>query len=144
MRVLAVDYGQKRVGLAISDETATVAQPIGYVAGGSHEAVGREILRIAAERGAAQIVVGVPVRLNGQPSEQTQRTLAFVNVLRSLSPLPIQRWDERLTSVQAERALLEGNVRRKERREKIDAMAAQLMLQNFLDAKNPPPNPEED
>ncbi len=142
MRILGVDYGQKRVGLAISDETGTIAQSVDYVVGGSDRKVIEEVLRVAKERTVGKIVVGVPVRMNGTPSPQTGRTLQFVTTLKQSTPLPIVPWDERLTSVQAERVLIEGNVRRKDRKEKIDKLAAQLMLQSYLDAINPPPAPE--
>jgi putative Holliday junction resolvase len=130
MRILGVDHGTKRIGLAISDETGTIAQSVGYVSAIA------DLLRIATEQTAGKIVVGVPRRLDGTASQQTERTLAFIESLRRATSLPVVPWDERLTSKQAERALLEGNVRRKDRREKIDQLAAQLMLQSYLDAQN--------
>jgi putative holliday junction resolvase len=130
MRILGVDHGTKRIGLAISDETGTVAQPFGYVSSIA------DVLRAATERGAGKVVVGVPRRLDGTVSEQTERTLAFIESLKRATKLPVVNWDERLTSKQAERALIEGNVRRKDRRGKIDQLAAQLMLQSYLDAQN--------
>jgi putative Holliday junction resolvase len=138
MRVLGVDFGHKRIGLALSDETGTIAQPFQYIGGGGVVAVSREIARICAERKIGKLVVGVPLRLDGKPSEQTERTLAFIAELRRATTVPVAEWDERLTSVQAERALLEGNVRRSERKQKIDKVAAQIMLQSYLDATNPP------
>ena len=139
MRVLGVDFGHKRIGLALSDEGGTIAQPLKYIDGGGIAVVSREVARIGAERNAGQIVVGVPLRLDGTPSEQTERTLAFVEELQRATTLPVVKWDERLTSVQAERVLLEGNVRRRERKQNIDKLAAQIMLQSYLDATNPPP-----
>ena len=139
MRVLGVDFGHKRIGLALSDETGTIAQPFQYIAGGGVAAVSRELARICAERQIGKVVVGVPLRLDGKASEQTERTLAFIAELRRATTVPVAEWDERLTSVQAERALLEGNVRRSERKQKIDKVAAQIMLQSYLDATNPPP-----
>jgi putative holliday junction resolvase len=130
MRILGVDHGTKRIGLAISDETGTVAQPFGYVASVA------DVLGVATERGASKLVVGVPRRLDGTASEQTERALTFIESLKRATTLPVIEWDERLTSKQAERALIEGNVRRKDRREKIDQLAAQLMLQSYLDAQN--------
>jgi putative Holliday junction resolvase len=130
MRVLGVDFGSKRIGLALSDETGTVAQPLGSVSGGV-----KEVLRVAAQRGAAKIVVGVPVRMDGRPSPQTQRARRFIESLRKATSLPVEGWDERLTSVQAERVLLEADVRRKRRRQHIDKLAAQIMLQSYLDAR---------
>jgi putative Holliday junction resolvase len=129
MRVLGVDFGNKRIGLAISDETVTVAQPVGYVTGGV-----AEVVRVATERGAGKIVVGVPRRLDNTASEQTERTLSFIAALQQATPLPVVRWDERLTTAQVERVLVEGNVRRADRREKRDQLAATVMLQSYLDA----------
>ena len=139
MRVLGVDFGLKRIGLALSDEGGTIAQPLKYIDGGGIAVVSREVARIGGERKVGKIVVGVPVRLDGTPSEQTERTLAFIAELQRATTLPVAKWDERLTSVQAERVLLEGNVRRSKRKQNIDKLAAQIMLQSYLDATNPPP-----
>ena len=130
MRVLGVDYGSKRTGLAISDETGTIAQPVGYVTGGVND-----VIRLVTERGVGKIVVGVPRRLDGTASAQTERTLAFIAKLQQATPVPVTRWDERLTTAQAERVLIEGDVRRRDRKEKIDTLAAQIMLQSYLDAE---------
>ena len=142
MRVLGVDYGHKRIGLALSDESGTIAQPLEYIDGGAAAKVSLELARVCAERNVGKIVVGVPLRLDGKPSEQTERTLAFIAELRRATTIPVAQWDERLTSVQAERALLEGNVKRRDRKQKIDKLAAQIMLQSYLDATNPPPAEE--
>jgi len=130
MRILGVDHGTKRIGLAVSDETGIVAQSIGYVANLAG------VLEVAAERGAGKFVVGVPRRLDGTASEQTDRTMAFIAKLTAATKLPVVGWDERLTTAQATRVLIEGNVRRKDRKEKIDQLAAQLMLQSYLDAQS--------
>jgi len=131
MRILGVDPGQKRIGLAISDETGVLATPVGLARSVA------EVLRVAAERGAGKIVVGLPRRLNGAASEQTEQADRFRAALQAATNLPVEAWDERLTTVQAERALLEGNVRRSERKQKRDALAAQIMLQSYLDAHAP-------
>ena len=129
MRILGVDHGLQRIGLAISDETGTVAQSIGYV-----RANISEVVRVATERNAGKFVVGLPKRLDGTASEQTEHTLAFIAALERATTLPVLRWDDRLTTAQATRVLIEGNVRRKDRKEKVDQLAAQLMLQCYLDA----------
>ena len=89
-------------------------------------------------------MVGLPRRLDGTASEQTERVRAFMAALKQATTLPVEDWDERLTSVQAERVLLEGNVRRAERKQKRDQLAATILLQSYLDAhaeiRNP--NPE--
>jgi putative Holliday junction resolvase len=130
MRVLGVDHGTKRIGLAISDETGIVAQSIGYVANAA------EVLQVASKRDAGKLVVGVPRRLDGTASEQTERAMAFIAKLKAATKLPVIGWDERLTTAQATRVLIEGNVRRKDRKEKIDQLAAQLMLQSYLDVQS--------
>jgi putative Holliday junction resolvase len=130
MRILAVDFGAKRIGLAISDETGTVAQPVGYITGGVNE-----LVRVATERGAGKIIVGIPRRMNGTASEQTQRAQEFMDALKRATALPVEGWDERLTTAQAERVLLEGNVRRAERKQKRDQLAATILLQSYLDAQ---------
>ena len=138
MRILGVDFGSRRIGLAISDETGTIALAIGHLDGGGVNTVSREVVRVATERGAGTIVVGLPVRLDGTASLQTERTLKFIAALETATTIPVKRWDERLTTAQAERVLLEGNVRREQRREKRDQLAAQILLQCYLDAQNPP------
>ena len=131
MRVLGVDFGRKRIGLAISDATGVVAQPVGYVTGGL-----ADVVRAAVERGAGKIVVGVPRRMDGTESEQTKLTRTFIAALEQATTLPVAKWDERLTTVQAERVLLEGDARRAERREKRDQLAATILLQSYLDAQS--------
>jgi putative holliday junction resolvase len=143
MRVLGIDFGHKRIGLALSDETGTVASPLQYIDGGGMAAASREIATICEERKVGKIVVGLPLRMDGTRSEQTEHTLAFIVELQGATTIPVAKWDERLTSVQANRALLEGNVRRSDRKEKIDKLAAQIMLQSYLDATNLPPTEAE-
>ena len=130
MRVLGIDFGTKRIGLAISDETGTVAQPIGYITRGVNE-----VIRVATERSAGRLVVGMPRRLDGTSSEQTKRTQEFMDALRRATTLPVEGWDERLTTAQAERVLLEGGVRRAQRKQKRDQLAATILLQSYLDAR---------
>ena len=136
MRILGIDYGNKRVGLALSDETAMLASPLGYLPGGADEQVCQTVLELVQRRQAGAIVVGLPLQLDGRSSPQTERTRRFIAALQRVSPVPVERWDERLTTAQAERVLIEGGVRRRDRREKIDQLAAQLMLQSYLDAKS--------
>lgn len=128
-RVLGVDFGQRRIGVAVSDPTGTVAQPVGYVTGGV-----ADVVAMAERHGVTAIVVGVPRRLDNSESEQTREALRFIARLEAATTLPVIRWDERLTTREAERVLVAGGVRRRQRREKVDPMAAQLILQGYLDA----------
>jgi putative Holliday junction resolvase len=133
---LAIDFGNKRIGLAISDESATVALGLENLAGGPIEKTCQAIIKLATERAVGEIVVGVPLRLSGEASEQTEHTLKFIAALEQVTAIPVRRWDERLTSVQAERAMLEGDLRRRDRKANRDRLAAQILLQSYLDAQN--------
>ena len=105
MRILGVDYGSKRVGLALSDESGMIAQGIGYI--GPSPA---EVLRVAAARGAGQIVIGIPRRLDGTDSPQTTKARAFMAALQQGGSLPVIGWDERLTTAEATRVLVEAEI----------------------------------
>jgi putative Holliday junction resolvase len=139
-RLLGVDLGQRRIGLAVSDPSGTLARPLATLTlgdAGSDEPVARvsaEIDRLAAEAdGLERVVVGVPRRLDGSPNEQTPRATAFIAALRERTPLPVVAEDERLTSREAEErlALRERDWRR--RKARLDAAAAALILQDYLD-----------
>lgn len=137
-RVLGIDVGERRVGLAVSDPTQTLARPLATLSvHGAADAVirvGFEIERLAAEDdGLAAIVVGLPSRLDGSPTEQTARVESFIAALAARTTLPIAKADERLTSREAESrlAIQERDWRR--RRRKLDAAAAAIILQDYLD-----------
>ena len=138
MRVLGIDFGERRVGLAISDVSRTLARPLATVAvNGPDDAVHRvaaEIDRLAREDdGLDAIVVGLPRRLDGSTNEATDRAAAFVDALRGRTSIPVATADERLTSREAESrlALRERDWRR--RKKKLDAVAAAIILQEYLD-----------
>jgi putative Holliday junction resolvase len=137
-RVVGIDVGERRVGLAVSDVTGTLARPLATLSvNGSADAVTRvvvEIERLAAEEdGVVAIVVGLPLRLDGSPNLQTARVATFVDALAARTALPIVRIDERLTSREAESrlALRERDWRR--RKERLDRAAAAVILQDYLD-----------
>ena len=139
-RVLGVDVGERRIGLAISDPSGTIARPLCTLrVTSAAEAVtklDREIARLAGEDdGLAAVVVGLPRRLDGSPTEMTPRVEALVAALRSRTRVPIVGEDERLTSREAESrlALAERDWRR--RKEKLDAAAAAVILQDHLDRR---------
>jgi putative holliday junction resolvase len=138
MRVLGVDVGTRRVGLAISDATRTLARPLETIAVASdRDAVDRVAARITTlaseEDGMATVVVGLPRRLDGTPTDATARVTAFVDALRARTPVPIVTEDERLTSVEAERRLAVRDRDWNTRKQKIDAVAAAIFLQDYLD-----------
>src|SRR5258708_1573227 len=139
MRVLAIDVGQRRVGLAISDPTRTLARPLVTLAvqpGDAIDRVAHEIAQLAAEEdGVAEILIGLPVRLDGSPGDQTARVSAFVAALQTRTAIPIRTADERLTSREAEsrRAVTERDWRK--RKQSLDATAAAIFLQEYLDLR---------
>jgi putative Holliday junction resolvase len=139
MRVLAIDVGRRRVGLAISDPTRTLARPLIAIAvtdTNAAEAVGREVARLAAEDdGVAQIVVGLPVSLDGAPNAQTAHVLQFVAQLKARTSIPVDTEGERLTSREAESRLAVREKDWRKRKSQIDAAAAAIILQDYLDRR---------
>jgi putative pre-16S rRNA nuclease len=141
MRVLAIDVGRRRVGLAISDRSRTLARPLATLTVAPAAAIGRvahEIARLAAEEdGLSEIVVGLPVRLDGSANEQTAHVAAFVAGLRAHTAIPICTADERLTSREAESRLAVGEPDWRKRKARLDAAAAAIILQEYLDQGRP-------
>lgn len=135
-RILGIDYGERRVGLAISDPTHTIAQPLPTHARrrGKRPPVSK-ILDIAAANDVERVVIGLPLSLEGHETEWTLEIRAFGDAIARRAALPIDFVDERLTSVAAERAVRSLGLprRERERKERIDAAAAVLILQAYLD-----------
>jgi len=134
VRVLGLDLGIKRIGVALSDALGISAQPLEVIQRSSWD---RDLARIRAlidEWGVSRVVVGMPRSLDGTLGPQAWMVEEFVAKLRDSIDVPVVTWDERLTTVAAERAMLEGNVRRARRRQRIDAVAAALLLQAYLDS----------
>jgi putative Holliday junction resolvase len=141
-RVLALDVGSRRLGVAVSDPTGTVATPLATVPRRS-PADESAISRLAAEQAAGTVVVGLPVSLSGRQGPAARAVLAYVDQLRELLPgLAFELADERLSTVAAERALVSGGVRRRARREVVDQVAASVFLQAWLDARRGPSTTE--
>ena len=135
MRFLGIDLGERRIGIALSDEDGIIASPLGTVERTGDRAAAREIARLVCEREVGEIVLGLPLRLDGTEGPAALGARAFAERLRAQVDRPIHLWDERMTTVLAERAMIEGGARREERREKVDRVAAALILQSFLDAR---------
>ena len=134
MRVLAIDRGTKRMGIAISDELKMIAQPLEYIPAEPFAKFLDRLKEILREKEVELIVVGLPRNMDGSYGPAALKVQEFVAALKSALTLPIQMWDERLTSAQANRFLLQGNVRRAQRKEKVDKTAAALLLQGYLDS----------
>ncbi len=134
MRILALDVGTKRIGLAISDELKLIAQPLEFVPAESFDGFIERLEEIFAGKPCELILVGLPRNMDGTYGPAAEKVREFVTRLKEAVPVPVRTWDERLTSAQANRVLLQGNVRRADRKQKVDAMAAAILLQSFLDA----------
>jgi putative Holliday junction resolvase len=133
MRVLALDIGSVRIGVATSDETGLLASPHSVIARRSNESALEAILRTLTETGAGLVVVGLPVSLDGQLHAQASRVQSFAEKLRKRLGVPMVYADETLSSVRAEEILRERGVRPDRRRRQIDAVAAAVILQDYLD-----------
>jgi putative holliday junction resolvase len=132
-RVIGIDLGTKTLGLALSDTTRNIASALVTLRRSRLTEDLRRLLDLAGEHGAGGFVVGLPLNLDGSEGPRAQATRAFVRNLAKATPLAIAYWDERLTTVAAERALLEADLSRKRRAEVVDKVAATLILQAALD-----------
>jgi putative Holliday junction resolvase len=133
--VLGLDAGTVRVGLAASDPTGTLASPVTVLERRQGARLWERLREEARRRGAVGIVVGLPLRMDGVEGTAAAAARALAEEAHEQTGLPVELWDERLSSVEAERALLAAGVRRRPRRERIDAVAAAVVLQAWLDAR---------
>ena len=136
MRHLGLDVGDRRIGVAISDETGLIASGLETI---TYEHPGQAIERIvdlAAQFAAGSLVVGWPVESSGRVGFQARKVERFLERLSLVLELPVVRWDERMTTVMAERVLISAKVRRSRRRQVVDKVAATLILQSWLDSQS--------
>ena len=133
MRILAVDYGDARTGLASCDKYESIASPVGTVAERNQEVLVRKISDKAKELGTEHIVVGLPMNMDGSRGERAQKCEEFAKKLSESTGLEVSMWDERVTTVQAIGILNETNVRGKRRKAVIDTVAATLILESYLE-----------
>ena len=131
--IAGLDLGTKTIGVAVSDGLRREAPPLTVIRRQKFTLDAAELLRIAAERGLAGLVLGLPRNMDGTEGARAQSTRAFARNLERLTPLPLGFWDERLSTVAAERALLEADASRRKRAEVIDQVAAAYILQGVLD-----------
>lgn len=131
--LMGLDFGEKTIGVAVSDRMRSVASPLETVRRTKFTADAGRLMEIARAREIAGLVIGLPLNMDGTEGPRCQSTRAFARNLERLTPLPIAFWDERLSTVAAERALLEADTSRKRRGEVIDHVAAGVILQGALD-----------
>lgn len=135
MTILAIDYGDRRLGLALSDPSGIIATGLPTLErAGPSEDVVEPLRRLCTEHGVEHIVVGLPINMDGSHGPRARLSLAFAQKLRDELDIAVDTWDERLTTVQAERAMLAADLSRKKRKQRRDRIAAQLLLQSYLDA----------
>src|SRR5438034_1003580 len=137
MRILALDHGTKRIGVAVSDELKMIAAPLEYIRAEPFAAFLVRLKEIIRGKEVEMILVGMPRNMDGSYGPAALKVQEFVAVLKDAVAVPIKTWDERLTSAQANRFLIQGNVRREKRKEKVDKTAAAILLQSFLDSLAP-------
>ena len=137
MRIMGLDYGSKTVGVAISDALQITAQGIEIIRRQQENKLRRTLARIeelAVEYEVEKIVLGLPKNMNDTMGERAEKSLAFQEMLERRTGLPVEMWDERLTTVAADKAMMEAGIRRENRREYVDKIAAVLILQGYLDS----------
>lgn len=133
-RIAGIDYGRKRIGLSLSDESQTIASALPtFHVGGKMESVVQELAVLLGQHALEAVVVGNPLKLSGKTSMMGDEVAYFVSLLQPRVACPLVLWDERLTTCQAERMLKEANMNRKKRSKVVDSVAAVILLQNYLD-----------
>ena len=136
--LMGLDVGEKSVGIAVSDATRTIASPRGVIARSTFSRDAEAVWAIADDHAVGGLVVGLPLHMNGQMSPRAQAARSFARNLMNQRDLPVIMWDERLSSMAAERAMLEADLSRAKRAARIDATAAALILQGALDRLKAP------
>lgn len=137
MRIMGLDYGSKTVGVAVSDALGFTAQGIEIVRRKSENKLRQTLARIeeiAKEYGVEKIVLGFPKHMNNDIGERAEKSLEFKEMLERRTGLPVVMWDERLTTVEADRTMMETGIRRENRKEYVDMIAAVFILQGYLDS----------
>lgn len=138
-KALGIDYGLKRIGLSLSDDTQTIAFPLKYILNDSVKKTVSELKKVIEEENVGLLVIGMPIGLKGKKTEISTEIEKFIEILKdSLKEkieegLEVKIYDERFSSAQAQRSLIEQNIKRNKRKEKIDSIASTFVLQSYLD-----------
>jgi putative Holliday junction resolvase len=132
-RILALDFGRARIGVAISDELQMLAHPLETIP--ANEEPASRVAEIVREKQVDHVVAGIPRQMNGQIGTAATEVLEFVEKLRAILPCPVVTWDERLTTVAAHRALRDAGKKTRDTRGYVDQVAAQMILQTYLDRR---------
>jgi len=133
-RVLGLEIGSKRIGVAVSDPLGITAQSLAVIKAESDQEIVEKLKPIINDQKVDEIVLGLPLNMNGTEGPQAKRVIEFCDFLKGEINIPVKLWDERMTTAQVERIMIEADVTRKKRKEKIDKLAAQVILQSYLDS----------
>jgi len=133
MRILGIDFGTKTIGLAVSDELGMLGHGAGTIRRGSLKQDLAELEKKIKEYNIQKIVIGLPLNMDGSLGAAAQRVLAFAEHIKKQCKLPVETWDERLSTIEAQNILLEANMSHKKRKKIIDTVAASIILQGYLD-----------
>jgi len=135
VRLLALDHGTKRIGVAVSDPMKVIAQPLEYILAEPFADFLTRLKEILRDQEVEMILIGMPRNMDGSYGPAALKVQEFVAALKGAVTVPIQTWDERLTSALANRFLIQSNVRRDKRKQKVDQTAAAILLQSYLDSR---------
>jgi putative holliday junction resolvase len=133
LRALGLDVGERRIGVAVSDPDGTVAVPVTVIERKSEAAALGEITALIRDHDIDRIIVGMPLSLDGSLGKQAQTVQAFAQSLKECTDVPVVDWDERLSTLHAERMMVEAGVKRGKRKRRLDSVAAAIILQGYLD-----------
>lgn len=133
MKIMAVDYGDVRTGLAVCDRTEFLASPIGTIEERNAQLLAMKVAHMAEQYEVGEIIVGLPLNMNGSKGPRAEKCQAFAELLSQLTELPVNMWDERSTTVTAHNILNETDVRGKKRKAVVDTVAATVILEAYLD-----------
>lgn len=134
MKLLGLDIGSKRIGAAVSDELCITAQGLGVIESENEQKALKRLSEIVKQEKIEEIVVGLPLNMNGSKGPQAEKAIKFCDTLKKELNLPVKLWDERMSTMEADKVLIRADVSRAKRRKKIDKLAAQIILQSYLDS----------
>lgn len=135
LRILALDVGNKRIGVALSDELNILAQPLYTIHRKGLERDIQEIVNIIKEKNVGTVIVGLPKNMDGTVGFQGEKTQKFAEILMQNIEIPLIMWDERLTTVSARRIMIENDVKQKDKKNLVDTVAAVVILENYLNSR---------
>ena len=135
MRILGIDYGEVRVGVAVSDPLGFTAQGLETIQNRGKKSVLEALIKIFTEYAVGEVVIGLPINMNGTVGPQAKAIMDLIPELEAALKVPVKTWDERLSSRQVERFMLEGGLSRQKRKDNSDRLAATLILQTYMESK---------